>query len=173
MTKIPEMRTLPLILTILALSAMFMVAVYSAYAFSLPSAIFLVALIMGLMVSLLSFRYFGWPYADRGKYIDITPARLYSLIEEKKNISIMDVRTKREYAKSHIPGAINRPLLSLKRGEKFNQPTVFICATGHRSRMALRKVEGRELYNLESGFKKWQEANLPVSGIGEAGKETG
>jgi rhodanese-related sulfurtransferase len=160
MTKISE---------ILALSAMFMIAVYSAYALSLPSLLFLAALIAGLTVSLLPFRYFGWPYAERGKYTDLTPMKLYAIMEEKKGFSIIDVRTRREYARSHIPGAVNRPLLSLKKGEQFKQPTVFICSTGHRSRMALRKVEGRELYNLESGYKKWLEANLPVSGVREEG----
>lgn len=156
------MRTFPLVLTIIALSAMFIIADYSAFGLSLPAVMLVVVLVAGLIASLLPFRYYGWPYAEKGKFRDITEEQLLALLNGSRGVKVVDVRTKREYEHGHIPGAVNRPLMAIRRGERYPEPTVFVCLTGHRSRMALRKVDGPELYNLDSGYRKWTEANFPV-----------
>lgn len=156
------MRTLSLVLTLLALCAMFLVAVYSAFGFTAPSIVLVCLLASGLTASLLPYRYYGWPYAERGTYTDLDSTSLYDLIQRTKELKIVDVRSRTEYGRGHIPGAVNISLTGIARKTLFPVPTVFVCSTGHRSRMALRKVQGKELYNLADGYRRWIEAGLPV-----------
>ncbi len=161
------MRTLPLVLTLFALCAMFLAALYNAFGFTAPFIALTSLLILGLAAALLPYRYYGWPYAEKGTYTDLDSAALYELIGRQKDLRIVDVRSRSEFMRGHIPGAINIPLTRIERNTLFPVPTVFVCSTGHRSRMALRKTRGKELYNLARGYRKWIEAALPV----ESGKE--
>ncbi|MBX8636695.1 MAG: rhodanese-like domain-containing protein [Thermoplasmata archaeon] len=161
------MRTLPLALTLLALCAMFLVALYTAFGFTVPVIVLTCLLVLGLASSLLPYRYYGWPYAEKGTYTDVDSAALYELIRTQKDLRIVDVRSRTEYARGHIPGAINIPFTRIAKNTALPVPTVFVCSTGHRSRMALRKSRGKELYNLAHGYRKWIEAAFPV----ETGKK--
>ena len=72
--------------------------------------------------------------------------------------SIVDVRTREEFASDHIPGAINIPLDELparierEKPDK-NQPLLLHCLSGGRSGLAtriLRQKGYRQVYNLGS-----------------------
>lgn len=83
---------------------------------------------------------------------------------------ILDVRTPSEFARGHIPGAVNIDW----NGKDFTENVAALdkshtylvhCASGVRSVKACQKMEKlnfTNLYNLEGGFKAWEEAAKPV-----------
>ena len=91
------------------------------------------------------------------------------LRSDKGNI-VLDVRTPREFAASHIPGAINvdynAPDFSKKVNELDKGKTYLVhCAAGVRSAKACQvmdKAAFPHLVNLEPGFKAWEKAGKPV-----------
>ena len=81
---------------------------------------------------------------------------------------LIDVREAREFAPSHLPGAINMPLGELPRRLaeiSRDLPLVFICRSGGRSWAAanLALSAGREsLAHLEGGMLAWAAALDPA-----------
>lgn len=68
--------------------------------------------------------------------------------------TIVDVRSKIEFAMGHVPGSINIPLHKVPdRIEEFRamaQPVVLICASGNRSGQAAQFLQAnglKEVYN--------------------------
>lgn len=156
------MRTLPFIVTILALWIIFVSTLYLAFGMTFPTVLLAVISIGGLLVSVFSYRYYGWPYADKGSFTDISPDALYSMLGKSEVISIVDVRGAGEYASGHLPGARNIPLSQIERGSAMNEGTVFVSGSGKKSRIAIRRVKGRHLFNLRDGYSEWVGENLPV-----------
>jgi phage shock protein E len=82
----------------------------------------------------------------------------------------LDVRTAEEYAKGHIPGAVNVDVNSKDFVEKVaaldkGQTYLVHCAAGVRSAKActrMTRLNFTNLYNLEGGFKAWEQAGNPV-----------
>ena len=83
---------------------------------------------------------------------------------------VLDVRTAREYAAGHIPGATNMdisaPDFEKKLTELDKSKTYLVhCAGGVRSARAckmMEKLSFTNLVNLEPGFKGWEKAGKPV-----------
>lgn len=78
-------------------------------------------------------------------------------------VSLIDVRTPREYEWIHIEGAANLPDLPVNRDasrrENAVEPVVVICMTGHRSPMVayrLKKRGYKQVYNLTWGMAAWK-----------------
>jgi len=88
---------------------------------------------------------------------------------DKKNI-VLDVRTAEEFARGHIPGAVNvdfnAPDFQKKVAELDKNKTYLVhCAGGGRSARActvMDKVAFTNLVNLEPGFRAWEKAGKPV-----------
>lgn len=86
-------------------------------------------------------------------------------------LQVLDVRTQREYRTSHIPGAINLPIVKFSR-ENVNAlrldkslPVVAICLSAHRSIPAVRQLKAMgftQAYQLEGGMKAWWKESFPV-----------
>lgn len=85
------------------------------------------------------------------------------MLIDSSNYYILDVRTKGEYKRNHIPGAVNinyfnfhiaRDTDSLDRSK-----LIFIyCQTCHRSPLAsktLKRKGFRKVYDLRGGFQHW------------------
>lgn len=71
-------------------------------------------------------------------------------IMENNEYIIIDVRTKEEYDKDHIIGAINIPYTEIK-GEMDKEKTIFVyCQSGTRSQIAATKLKnlGYTVYDL-------------------------
>ena len=91
------------------------------------------------------------------------------LRSDKKNV-VLDVRTPKEFATSHIPGAVNidwnGPDFEKKVGELDKRKTYLVhCAAGGRSAKAsekLTRLNFKSVYNLEGGMKAWEKAGKPV-----------
>ena len=91
--------------------------------------------------------------------------------EASSPLVIVDVRTQREFAKSHIPGARNLPLEQLETRFQNEIPRdvgriLVYCGQGERSRLACDFLSRRgyaNLVTLHDGFQNW---TGPVRGTG-------
>ena len=90
----------------------------------------------------------------------------FEKLRNDTNLVVLDVRTPREFAAGHIPGAtnidVNAPDFE-KRAAALDSKKVYLvhCAAGVRSAKAcdkLGQLNFAELYNLEGGFKAWEKA---------------
>ncbi len=102
--------------------------------------------------------------------------------KQQNGVTLIDVRTKKEYEYLHPKGALNIPVFFEKYGKRvFNEtfvqrveqtlgdtdaPVILICRSGSRTKYAanlLAKQGFSEVYNIENGFAyDWTKANLPV-----------
>lgn len=79
---------------------------------------------------------------------------------------LIDVREPGEFARGHLPGAINVPLGSLSdKTADFDpqQPTIVVCASGNRSRSGASKLVDAgfsDVYNLRGGTMGWMRAGF-------------
>jgi len=97
-------------------------------------------------------------------YINITSETAKDIINKNNNILILDVRTKEEYARGHIPGAVNIPVNKLEQSlNKIyvyrEKPVLVYCASGGRSPLAIRILINygfSQLYHLYRGFSSWK-----------------
>jgi rhodanese-related sulfurtransferase len=84
----------------------------------------------------------------------------------EKGCTIVDVREPDEYARGHIPGAINQPL---SRFDPARIPhagrTVLICQAGGRSAAALKRMSAagrQDVQHYPAGMAGWRAARGPV-----------
>lgn len=90
--------------------------------------------------------------------------------ETKKNRVLIDVRTPKEFAEGHLPGAININVEDENFAEKMdelnkNKNIYLYCKTGKRSAKAVAIADTlgfKKIYNLDGGFIGWQEAGKAV-----------
>jgi rhodanese-related sulfurtransferase len=94
-----------------------------------------------------------------------------ALLDEEKDILLLDVRTPEEFAEGHLVGAKNLDF----NGSNFmqqlqqldpNRKYMLYCAVGGRSGKSLKIMEEmgfKEVYNVSEGFKDLREQGIPVS----------
>lgn len=95
----------------------------------------------------------------------MTRQDLLSRIDAGAAPVVVDVRTRREFAQGHVPGAINRPLHSLLLSAtdlpiSRDQPVVVYCGHGPRARMAaamMRRAGFRRIEFLEGHMSGWRQ----------------
>jgi rhodanese-related sulfurtransferase len=79
--------------------------------------------------------------------------------------TIIDVRTRAEYAGGHVAGSINIPLQEITEHideiKAMAEPIIFCCASGNRSGQATHYFQSLGL-NCENGGS-WLEVNFLVS----------
>ena len=82
---------------------------------------------------------------------------------EQKDVTVIDVRTAREYERGHVPGAKLIPIEELEQRYKAEIPmtenmVLVYCASGERSRLAcdyLSRQGYLNLYNIHDGLQRW------------------
>ena len=116
----------------------------------------------------------AWLMADlirnRGDKSQLSPVEATMLVNREDAI-IIDVREQGEYAQGHIPNARHIPAGEIDRRAKEmekwkDHPVILCCATGARSSSAgsaLKKAGFAKVYNLRGGMMEWQKAGQPVS----------
>ena len=116
----------------------------------------------------------GWLSVDlirsRGDTSQLSPVQATLMINREDAI-ILDVREQGDYAKGHVPNARHIPLSEFARRsaemEKWKgQPLILCCASGGRSESAgaqLRKAGFDKVYNLRGGMMEWEKAGQPIS----------
>lgn len=96
------------------------------------------------------------------------PVELDRLIKSGEDINIIDVRESEDYAKGHIPGAINLPKSEWGsfRGLSKDKTNVIYCYTVvcHLAANACVQFasEGYPVMELDGGFEEWKENDLDV-----------
>lgn len=94
----------------------------------------------------------------------------FEKLRTDKKAVVLDVRTPEEFAKGHIPGAINldikAPDFQKKLGELDKSKTYLVhCAHGVRGAKActvMDKMAFTNLVHLEPGLSAWEKAGKPV-----------
>lgn len=107
-------------------------------------------------------RIFGGPVAT------ISAAEVDEKLKHGRRPFLLDVRQPEEFRSGHIAGAKLIPLGQLSR--RMNEvprgrDIVCICATGHRSVPAARKLSaaGYSASSMKKGMIAWRGARLPIS----------
>lgn len=93
-------------------------------------------------------------------YTDISSTELNNMIENNKDILLLDVRTKEEYNTMNIPNSINIPLNNLEENlddilSYIDKIAVIYCRSGKRSVTAsyiLNENGFKHIYNLKQGI---------------------
>jgi rhodanese-related sulfurtransferase len=114
--------------------------------------------------------------STRPAFRSITPAVAAQLIEQRKDLLVVDVRTPEERKQFRIAGSQLVPVGDVMRGRftpELERPILMICAVGGRSYIAGKMMTARgyrEVYNLDGGIESWRKAGLPLeTGREEAG----
>lgn len=111
-----------------------------------------------------------WPMIAGGTVAHLTPAEA-TLMMNREDALVLDVRETGEWSSGHIPGARHITLGQLEQRvseiEKFKgRPVIVCCASGNRSSAAcgqLRKHGFEKVFSLGGGISAWLEASLPVT----------
>jgi rhodanese-related sulfurtransferase len=102
-------------------------------------------------------------------YKNVNPDEFEKLAAKKDHV-VLDVRTAKEFEAGHIPGAVNIDFMDKEFQKKVsaldkNKTYLVHCAGGRRSVgacEAMGKLEFRSMFNLEKGFKDWEQAGKKV-----------
>jgi len=107
-------------------------------------------------------------YADAVVARNLTPEEASSLIDQRKDLYLLDVRTLGEYQQVRLDGARLIPISQLvKRLAEVpkNRPVLVYCAVGSRSAQVVNYLARRgypEIYNLYGGIYSWAQKGYPV-----------
>lgn len=95
----------------------------------------------------------------------------FDALRGNTNFVLLDVRTPKEFADGHIPGATNIDWSGAdfeKKVATLDKTKMFLvsCRSGRRSAAACELMAGKlkfaQCYNLEGGFLAWDKAKKPV-----------
>lgn len=98
----------------------------------------------------------------------LSPQETKSLIEARKDLVLVDVRSPQELYAGSIPGSQLMPFGELAQGRMTlptGKPILLICAVGGRSYAVGQYFSGKgygEIYNLAGGISAWKAAGLPL-----------
>ncbi len=98
---------------------------------------------------------------------NITTVELHNLLEQKKDLYIVDIREKFELESGYIKSSVNIPMGELmKHIDEFKQKdsVYFICHTGSRSSMVCRELSNRGINAIDvvGGMMVWYMNMFPV-----------
>lgn len=94
-----------------------------------------------------------------------------TIMINREDAKVIDVRSKEDFKKGHIVNAINLPMADIKNNnistlEKYkSNPIILVCSAGITSAQAgqfLVKQGFENLFSLKGGMGDWQTANMPV-----------
>lgn len=98
----------------------------------------------------------------------ISVTEVYKLIEQKTDLSLIDVRTPQERKQMRIAGSRLVPVGDVIRGKVTfppDKPVILVCAVGGRSYIAGKALVSRgysRIYNMDGGIEAWHRAGLPL-----------
>jgi len=116
----------------------------------------------------------GWLLAEYIRHFrdksQLTPVEATLLINREDAV-IVDVRGQGDFDKGHLPNARHLPLTDLERRstdlEKFRaRPLILYCNSGTTAAKGiatLKKAGFEKLFNLRGGLFEWEKAGYPLS----------
>lgn len=99
---------------------------------------------------------------------EVTPAQAETLMRERANVFLLDVRTLGEYSQVRIAAAQLIPIdqvVARVREIPRDRPVLVYCAVGSRSSQVagyLAQLGYAEVYNMSGGIMGWQVRGYPV-----------
>ncbi len=101
---------------------------------------------------------------------NISATEFQQIINSKKDVVVLDVRTLEEVAAGAIEGSTHLDIYDPKfkqtlEGMDKDKPVMVYCAVGGRSAQAMqmiKKMGFKEVYNLSGGIRAWQNEGKPV-----------
>lgn len=132
---------------------------------------FLKANLVWVVMALVSGGMLLWPVIrGRTSGPSLSPLEA-TLMINREDAMVLDVREPAEWSKGHIPNARHIPLGQIEQriGEldKFKaKPIIVSCATGSRSSSVcgtLRKAGFEKVFNLAGGLPAWEQAGQPLT----------
>jgi rhodanese-related sulfurtransferase len=106
--------------------------------------------------------------AGAANYKNVPSTEAKKLVEQKKNLVLLDVRTPQEYSQARLKGSLLIPIGEIERriGEvPKNRPILVVCAVGSRSNLVAGFLAGKgygEVYNLTDGLVGWYRNGFPL-----------
>lgn len=103
-----------------------------------------------------------------GGFKTITPQEAKTLIETRKDLVLVDVRSPEEFQGGALPGSQLIPFWDFAKGRydlPRDRPILLVCAVGGRSLACgqiLASKGYREVYNLKGGLEAWVEQRVPL-----------
>lgn len=107
----------------------------------------------------------------KGQYKELSGEK-YNHYLNSNQVNLIDVRTPKEYRKSHIDGAVNASYFNKGFKAKIDSlrldpslPTLIYCETQHRSLFAakiLHKKGFKNIIDLDKGMLRWRKDSLPT-----------
>ena len=107
-------------------------------------------------------------YTDSAVARNVTPGEASSLVDQRKDLYLLDVRTLGEYQQVRLKGARLIPIDQLIRRlaeVPKDSPLLVYCAVGSRSAQVVNYLARQgfpELYNLKGGIYSWAQKGYPV-----------
>jgi rhodanese-related sulfurtransferase len=101
-------------------------------------------------------------------YKNVTSPEAKKMVEQKKNIFLLDVRTSQEYAQARLKGSVLIPINEIERRVNEvpkNRPVLVLCAVGSRSNLVAGFLSNKgygEVYNLTDGLVGWYRNGFPL-----------
>ena len=100
----------------------------------------------------------------------VAPETLLDRIDRRDAVTVIDVRTAKEFADGHVPGAVNIPFQQMARraaevGGAWHGEIVVYCGHGPRAWIAgaaLRRAGFRHVSYLRGHWAGWRRARLRV-----------
>ena len=106
----------------------------------------------------------GWIFSD---FESISPKQAYTLLQNNKNVALLDVRTPDEFLSEHIDGAILIPVQELSQNisklDTLKEKKIIVyCHSGNRSVAASRILlaNGFTPLNITGGIAQWKSDGL-------------
>ncbi len=100
---------------------------------------------------------------------EVDASTLSKWVSEIKDLVLIDVGTKGDFAEGHIPGSISLPLGASfeERSKNLSKEKTYIliCPTGRRSATAAKLMMGQgyeKVYNLKGGITDWLRKGFKV-----------
>lgn len=106
----------------------------------------------------------------KGTVTHVSAQEANTLLNKRSTLQVLDVRTAKEFNKSHIQGAVNVDYYADDFAEQLKalDPDVEYlvhCRSGVRSTKSLAVLKSmgvKKLFHLDGGMKAWLADNLPV-----------
>lgn len=130
-----------------------------------------VVVLLALVGGAVGYIFFGSSSTPAGAgaiYKTITPLEAKAMIETRKDLVLVDVRSPEEFQGGSLPGATLIPFWDFAKGRydlPKDKPILLICAVGGRSLACgqlLASKGYREVYNLKGGLDAWIEQRVPL-----------
>lgn len=105
-----------------------------------------------------------------GGLLIVSPEQVRQWQDEGREFVLMDARDTVQYAREHLPGAINVPYVEIRTGGRLptrDQRIVVYCSSetcpiSQYAYEALVRLGYREIYDMRAGLEGWKDAGYPT-----------